>query len=160
MTTPARIEIVLPGEAVMDEYGELPESDQAFCPACEMLLATITPRVARTKVPGVHGVTVIGRGVKRVLPERDVFARSVIGFHVTLAPGFVNRGVKHPSGGGWFHRAPADLLYLDRPSPPVRLPCVLTCKCGEEVSLEAPFDGFDTYFRENATDKSRPRGKP
>jgi len=55
------------------------------------------------------------------------------GQRVELEPGYVNVGRRHASGSAWYRRGSDP----ERPSPSVRAPLVVTCRCGRDVAIAA-----------------------
>jgi hypothetical protein len=79
--------------------------------------------------------------------EKDILVS--VGLRIVLDPGYVNARRRHPSGHRWFVRG----RRASSPSPRVRLPAVVTCRCGGEILLEG--EGAEASFYATATDSER-----
>jgi hypothetical protein len=94
-----------------------------LCPACAV-------RIGSASVPMI---TVVTEGD---LEGRDIIRQVPIGSQLTLERGNVNARSRHASGQRWYvvgRRASS-------PSPSVRLPAIVTCRCGQEIELFGPDD--------------------
>jgi len=96
-----------------------PRSVVRRCVGCKAAIATVT-------VPEISVVSFYddetGANSSRRVP---------IGAKVVLEPGYVNARRRHASGARWYWPG----RRASSPSPKVRLPAVVTCRCGLDVEL-------------------------
>lgn len=100
------------------------------CPACRTRLAT--GRIANSKI---------------VYDDDDddghEYAETVvIGRRIALEPGFVNHKRLHANGMPWYRRSPDE---PGRPSPTVRPPVVIRCRCGQDAEIEGATSSEQVY---------------
>ena len=72
-----------------------------------------------------------------------------MGKKVILDPGYVNAKGRSIEGFRWYRPG----RRASSPSPRVRLPAVVTCRCGGEILLEG--EGAEASFYATATDSER-----
>ena len=104
-----------------------PSRNTVRCPHCRVPIAAST-------TPGIKMVEFdddeTGSEASRTVP---------IGVKFVLEPGYVNARSRHASGAHWYvfgtqgRRSP-------HPSPKVRLPAIVTCRCGRETELRGDED--------------------
>lgn len=95
-----------------------------YCPACKARIATAS----------VPTVTVIAEDEYN--EDREVARQVPIGSRLTLEPGYVNARGRHASGQRWYLQGKRG----SSPSPRVRLPAIVTCRCRQEIELLAASD--------------------
>lgn len=59
---------------------------------------------------------------------------AIVGARIDLDPGYVNATTRHPSGARWYRPG----KHAESPSPVVKLPAVVTCRCGRDIGLKLP----------------------
>jgi hypothetical protein len=94
-----------------------------LCPACET-------RIGSARVPTIAVATEVdfeGREITRHVP---------IGSKLTLVRGYVNARGRHASGERWYVPGKRG----SSPPPRVRLPAIVTCRCGQDIELVGPDD--------------------
>jgi hypothetical protein len=100
------------------------EAGGLFCWHCDRQLATAVIHNITVESATYFDGDIDGHGYARQVP---------IGATVTLAPGYVNATKRHPSGARWYVRGKS----ASSPAPRVRLPAIVTCRCGQEVRLDS-----------------------
>jgi RNase P subunit RPR2 len=146
-----------PLEALQDQRGA--EFDRLRCPSCDAPLAKL--RRAEITVPidwGPPGFDPDAWDTSREPEDEEITA--TIGHVVELEPGFVNRAIRHPTGPIWYYRPPGRVPQ--KSTGRVKLPVVVTCKCGAEVrlALSLPEDArfyatADAHQREGLAQEER-----
>lgn len=96
------------------------EAGDLLCPACEA-------RIGSASVPTIAIDVEDSEGW-------ETTRRVPIGSRLTLERGYVNARSRHASGPRWYVVGKRG----SSPSPRVRLPAVVTCRCGQDIELSGP----------------------
>lgn len=94
------------------------EAGELLCPACET-------KIGSASVPTIAVATEVdfeGWGITRQVS---------IGSKLILERGYVNARCRHASGQRWYVVG----KRRSSPSPRVRLPAIVTCRCGQDIEL-------------------------
>lgn len=106
------------------------------CFECNALLGSLEPVIVETPLR-TDGLSMGDDDEEPSYdPELDVVQTNErdIGARIALAPGFVNARKRHESGHPWYVRG----RRPEKRSPNVRVPFVVTCRCGAEFTVSTP----------------------
>lgn len=132
-------------EAIYDQpTGE--SATEVLCPACRAKLGVIVPVTVDFAVGDGWFATAIGEGPD-AQPDWEQGPRlrrtKSIGLRTDLAPGFGNAKRRHPETG-LPHYVRAG--HPERRGPRIRLPAVVTCKCGQDARIGDSLTAQDKAF--------------
>ena len=117
-------------------------SPDLHCPACHRRFAVASVRAVSVDFLVEEEEPEYEDGPVSEPPLAEASVNVQTGLRITLEPGYVAAPRRHSSGNRWYRPGRSTAS----PSPHVRLPAVVTCRCGYEMLVP----GIDRYTSELA----------